>query len=178
MKILSLDLELNQAVSGAKIIEIGACIGDLATGEIVEKYSKFVNPEELLVDFIIKLTSITQEEVDQAGTLVDAYLGMEDMARRHECMHLPLVWGIGDGAAIRKELPLGVKWNFGRRELDVKAVFQSYQMASGGKVQAGLAKAMTHLDVNFIGRKHRADDDAVNTFIIFRELIKRFKTNI
>ena len=174
MKILSFDLELNQNPVAAKIIEIGACIGDPKTGEIFEDYSAFVNPNEKLVDPIIQLTSITQKQVDEAGTLEEAFLGLKDLASRHQCLTMPLVWGGGDGHALRKELPAHVEWPFGRRELDVKTVFQAYQMAKGEKLQAGLAKAMTRLDLSFKGRKHRAIDDAINTFIIYVELLKRF----
>lgn len=177
MNILALDLELNQDPSGAKIIEIGACVGNTQTGEILESYSAFVNPEQTLTDFIISLTSITQAEVDAAGSLADAYLGMESLAKRHGCLTMPLVWGIGDGEAIRKELPNHIPWSFGRRELDVKALFQAYQIAREEKVQAGLAKALTKLELTFKGRKHRAIDDAINTFHIFNALIKKFNTN-
>lgn len=174
MKILSFDLELNQDPRGSKIIEIGACVGDVNTGEVLEEYSAFVNPHELLVDHIITLTSITQAQVDAAGTLEEAYRGMEAMAHRHDCCRMPIVWGAGDGHALRKELPSHVSWSFGRRELDVKAIFQAYQMARGEKVQAGLAKALTRLGLAFKGRKHRANDDAINTFIIFDALMKKF----
>jgi len=174
LKILSFDLELNQDPSGAKIIEVGACIGDIATLEVIESYSAFVNPKEPLLEYIIKLTSITQAQVEAAGTLTDAYRGMEALAARHDCLRLPLVWGFGDGEALRQELPSEVEWSFGRRELDVKAVFQAYEMAKGEKVQAGLAKALTRLGLTFKGRKHRAIDDAINTFLIYGELLKKF----
>lgn len=82
--------------------------------------------------------------------------------------------GGGDGHALRSELPADVPWSFGRRELDVKAVFQAYQMAKEEKVQAGLAKALTRLGLAFKGKKHRAIDDAINTFIIYHELLKKF----
>jgi len=175
MKILSFDLELNQDPTGAKIIEIGACVGDIATGEIVEGYFAFVNPHQTLMDHIIKLTGITQEQVDNAGNIVDAYLGMENLAKKHACLTLPIVWGGGDGHAVRLELPATCKWSFGRRELDVKTIFQAYRMAKREKVQAGLAKAMTKMGLNFKGRKHRALDDAINTFIMYCELLKKFQ---
>lgn len=175
INILSLDLELNQAETGPKIIEIGACVGNTQTGEILERYSAFVNPREILLPTIIQLTSITQAQVDNAGNIEDAYLGMVDMGRRHGCLRMPIVWGMGDGHALRKELPPTCTWEFGRRELDVKAVFQMHQMARGDKVQAGLAKAMTWLGLAFTGKKHRADDDALNTFLIFYELLKKFR---
>lgn len=174
MNILALDLELNQDPKGPKIIEIGACVGNIQTGEVIETYSAFVNPQETLQEFIIQLTSITQAQVDQAGSLEQAYSGMVALASRHQCLSMPLVWGIGDGQAIRQELPKNCEWSFGRRELDVKAVFQAYQMAKAEKIQAGLAKALTRLGLQFKGRKHRAIDDAVNTFLIYHALLKRF----
>ncbi len=176
MKILSIDLELNQDPSSEpKIIEIGACIGDIVTGEVVESYSAFVDPKQKLVDQIIKLTSITQEQVDAGSTIEEAYLGMESLARKYDCLSMPIVWGMGDGHALRQELPPHITWAFGKRELDVKAVFQAYQMALSGKVQAGLAKAMTRLGLAFKGKKHRAIDDAINTFIIYHALLKKFE---
>lgn len=174
MKILSFDLELNQDPTGAKIIEIGACIGETSTGEIFDSYSAFVNPQQTLIEEIILLTSITQADVDSAGTLEAAYQGMIEMADKHDCLRMPIVWGGGDGHALRSELPAGIPWSFGRRELDVKAVFQAYQMAKEEKVQAGLAKALTRLGLAFKGKKHRAIDDAINTFIIYHELLKKF----
>lgn len=175
MKILSFDLELNQDVSGSKIIEVGACVGELQTGEIIDIYSAFVNPQQKLVEMIIKLTSITQEQVDSGTTIEMAYLGMEALARQHDCLRMPIVWGMGDGYALKQELPSHVPWAFGRRELDVKAVYQAYQMAHSGKVQAGLAKALTKMGLNFKGRKHRAVDDAINTFFIYGILLRKFQ---
>ena len=176
MNFLSFDLELNQDPTGAKIIEIGACIGDTKTREIIAQYSAFVDPHEILQEHIIKLTGITQSDVDNAGTLLEAYVGMCKMAELHECARMPVVWGCGDGHALRQELPKDTKWLFGRRELDVKALYQSYQVAVEGKLQAGLAKAMTKLGLQFAGKKHRAVDDAINTFLIFCELIGRFQS--
>lgn len=91
MKFLSFDLELNQDPAGAKIIEIGACIGDAKTKEIIAQYSAFVDPGEILQEYIIKLTGITQDDVDNAGTLLEAYLGMCKMAELHECTRMPVV---------------------------------------------------------------------------------------
>lgn len=169
-----MDLELNQDETGAKIIEVGACVGNVQTGEILESYSAFVNPKQILKEFIIQLTGISQEQVDNAGTVEQAYLGMEDLGRRFDCLTMPIVWGMGDGPALRSELPKSCAWGFGRRELDVKAVFQAFQMARNEKVQAGLAKALTRLGLNFKGKKHRAVDDAINTFILYHGLLKRF----
>ena len=96
MNIISFDLELNQAASGAKIIEIGACIGNMVTREIIDEYTAIVNPNEQLEQKIIDLTGITQAMVDNGVSLLDAYEGMIKMAMRHDCLRMPLTWGCGD----------------------------------------------------------------------------------
>ncbi len=71
MNIVCLDLELAQPSN--KIIEVGYCIGNFTTGEIKYKGYSFCNPEEQLSQYIIDLTSITQSDVDSAGSALDAY---------------------------------------------------------------------------------------------------------
>jgi len=63
----SLDLEMAQP--SKKIIQIGAVVGNIVTGEILEKLSIIVNPKEQLTEFIINLTGITQEDVNNGVTL-------------------------------------------------------------------------------------------------------------
>lgn len=172
MKVFSFDLELNQAKTGAKIIEIGACIGETYTKQVIDQYSCIVNPEEILEPTIIALAGLTQDEVNAGTNIVNAYNGMVAMVNQHECMRTPIVWGCGDGFALKRELPIEVKWMFGRRELDVKAVFQAYLLAIDDKVsQSGLAKSLRKLGLNFEGTAHRAKDDAINTFFIFCKLL-------
>lgn len=175
LKIISFDLELNQATSGAKIIEIGACVGDVTTREILDEYTAIVNPNERLEERIIALTGITQTMVDGGVTLLDAYEGMIKMAIRHDCLRMPLTWGCGDLPDLKAELPVHATRYFGRRELDAKTLYQCYQIAKNDKMQSGLAKSMVKLGLNFKGTKHRATDDAKNTFVIFCALLDKFK---
>jgi inhibitor of KinA sporulation pathway (predicted exonuclease) len=49
-------------------------------------------------------------------------------------------------------------------------------LSKGKKHQAGLAKALTRLGMAFVGRKHRADDDALNTFLIAHKLLQEMKS--
>jgi DNA polymerase-3 subunit alpha (Gram-positive type) len=175
-QILSFDLELNQdPTTGPKIIEIGACIGNVHTGKIEESYTQFVNPEQPLQESIIKLTSITQADVDNGVSLDDAYVGMVRLAKKYSCVTLPIVWGGGDGIALRKELK-NTKWHFGRRELDVKSLFQAHQLAKGETIRCGLDDSLQKLNMQFAGTIHRAIDDAINTFHIFYKLISFFRT--
>ena len=97
------------------------------------------------------------------------------LAKRYDCMRMPLTWGTGDVHALKKELPLTCQWSFGRRELDAKTVFQAYQLAMGQKVYADLSEALPRMGLSFIGQPHRAQDDAINTFLIFFKLLSQFK---
>jgi inhibitor of KinA sporulation pathway (predicted exonuclease) len=183
INLMSLDLELNQP-SGT-IIQVGAVVGNLKSGEILEEYLCHIKTTEEISEYITKLTGIRQEDVNQGYSLQLAYEQLISLYERNGCSNrgCTLTWGGGDVDSVRQTLGLknyNVKptedtFYFGRRWLDVKTVFISYQWAKGLKHQAGLAKALLRLGLNFKGRKHNARDDARNTFLIFRELIRRFE---
>jgi inhibitor of KinA sporulation pathway (predicted exonuclease) len=178
---LSLDLESNQP-SGT-IIQVGACVGNLKSGEILEEYSAFIHTDEILSDFIIKLTSIKQKDVNNGISLVKAYECLISMFEKWNCQNrgCVLTWGGSDTQDLKNQLglkdynkkPEPNTWYFGRRWIDVKTIFVAYQCANDKKHQAGLSKALTKVGLQFKGRKHNAKFDAINTFRIFRELMKR-----
>jgi len=183
---LSLDLE--SAQPSGTIIQVGACIGNLKSGEILEEYSAFIHTDEILSDFIIKLTGIKQEDVNNGIHLYQAYLRLISMFEHWNCQNRGCVlsWGGGDTQDLKNQLglkdynnkPEPNTWYFGRRWIDVKTLFVAHQWANEQKHQAGLAKALTKLGLQFDGRKHDALDDARNTFLIFRELIKRMSNEL
>jgi len=113
--------------------------------------------------------------VGNGVALLDAYEGMIKLATDYACMQMPLTLGCGGLPALRAGLPASVTRYFGQHDLDVKTIYQSYQLARGEKIQSGLAKSMVKLGLNFKGIKHRATDDAKNTFVIFCNLWDRFK---
>ena len=117
----ALDLEMNQP-SGT-IIQVGACVGNIQTGEILETLSVFVNPKEKLSDFIIDLTGITQEDVNNGVTLEEAYLKLKEMHLRHKSFTNAITWGGGDSKELLDQLGMDQedeRWCFGRRWIDAK----------------------------------------------------------
>jgi inhibitor of KinA sporulation pathway (predicted exonuclease) len=174
-KFISLDLEMNQ--NSGKIIQIGAVVGDLISGEIFEEIRLYVNPGEPLNPFIVNLTGITEEDILEKGsTLEEAYTKLSALRDRHNCYRNAIVWGGGDSEALRQQLNLNHdNFLFGRRWLDIKTIFQMYSMSQGLKLQAGLAKAMVRMGLQFKGKKHDALDDARNTFILGSFLLKKFR---
>lgn len=176
----SLDLELNQP--SGKIIQIGAAIGHLATGEILEKFSCFIKIDEPLDERIIKLTGITESDLASGITLEEGYRQLAAIHINHKAFMNPIVWGGGDSLAIRHELeerdPDFFKEHnfcFGRRWIDIKTIYQMYRFANGLKMQSGLSKSLGRFGLQFKGKKHNALDDAVNTFLFAAKLLERLK---
>jgi len=56
--------------------------------------------------------------------------------------------------------------------LDCKTEYVGYRWANEKQHQGGLSKAMTKFGMGFSGRKHDALDDAFNTFVFYRRLLK------
>ena len=171
--IIVFDLELNQP--SEKIIEIGFVIGDLLKQEILERQSIFVNPEEALSKEIIELTSISQEQVDHGLSLEEAYLKMLGFVRKYSAKLILFQWGVGDTSLLKKQLPDGTDWPFGRRWIDVKALSQVDAIVNGLKPYGGLKKLASRKGIIVDKEKaHRADYDAEITFMLLGKLSSKF----
>lgn len=172
----TLDLEMNQP--SGKIISIGAVVGDISDGRILDRLHVFVNPEEKITEYITNLTGITQEDVDNKGVSVNsAYAQLEKLHLNYLAFRNCLTWGGGDIKELLSQSGRGTEGNgaFGRRWIDVKTVFISYCLANDLSVQSGLSKSLTKIGLQFSGKKHNALSDAENTFRMYCELIKRMK---
>lgn len=172
----ALDLEMNQP--SGKIIQIGLCVGTINNGEILEKRSWIIDPKEPINPRIEKLTGLSDKLVRECGqSLEEAYEDIEGIYKEHSPFMNPLTWGGGDSQTLRKQLGLSKddRFVFGRRWIDVKTVYQAYQLAQGVKFQSGLSKSMNRLGLQFEGRKHDAMWDAINTFRLYCELLRRIR---
>lgn len=176
MNFLSLDLEFDQP--SGQIIQIGAVVGNIATGDILGRFSAYVKIEVPLNPFIVQLTGITDAELAHSGTdLITAYKKLLAFRAQFQDVQVnPLTWGGGDSQELLQQLQQAhtepFEWPLGRRWFDVKTLFQFRQMRRHQKPQAGLAKALTKLGMQFKGRKHNALDDALNTLLAAHQLYK------
>lgn len=170
----SLDLEMNQP--SGKIIQIGAVIGNIHTGEILERFSVFVNPNEQLNPEITKLTKIKQEQADSGISLEEAYDQLKILHAKHKSFCNPITWGGGDSQELLKQLkeenPNFQGWCFGRRWVDVKTIFVSWRFANKQQIKGGLARSMSKVGLNFKGHTHDARWDAENTFYMYRKMLE------
>lgn len=175
-----LDLELNQASTGPKIIQIGAVVGNLETGQILDKLSLFIDPKEPLEPYITQLTKIRQSDVDGTHTLLEAYNKLSLFHAKHGSFVNLVQWGQGDSLALKEQLILenpsiDIKWPFGRRDIDVKTIYSGWRLANSLPPTGGLSRAAAQLKIKFKGQAHNALFDAENTWYVFCEILKKFK---
>lgn len=175
----SLDLEMNQP--SGRIIQIGAVVGNINTGKIVDRFRLYINPMEELSGFITSLTGIKQEDVDNGASLMDGYAQLVKFHKQNNSFINPVTWGGGDAEELKRQMHgiYGINstqdWPFGRRWIDVKTLYVTYRAANGRQLSGGLAKAMTKFGLCFDGRKHDAESDALNTFRFYCELLTFFR---
>lgn len=187
---LSLDLEMNQPTD--TIIQIGAVVGNIYTGEILEEYSQVVYTDEKLctdpeICDIPKLTGITDERILKEGIpLGKAYEQLRDLHKKHNCMRNPIVWGGGDTKCLKEQVQKfygrrfsagygdndGEMFCFGHRWFDAKTLMQTVLLKHRQRIQGGLARSMLKVGLKFEGKKHDAMYDALNTFRIYCKLLE------
>ena len=176
----SIDLELNNPTEHQPIIEIGACIGNIKTGEILETLSAYIKIDEPLTPFINTLTGITDNKLETQGTtLLEAYEKLKIIHNKYHSNIMPIQWGGGDTYKLQKDLLVAgmdpKDWIFGYTSMNVKNICQAYRMSKGMSLKGGLAKSMTKLGMKFEGTEHSGVDDSINTFKVLVDLVRRFK---
>ena len=87
----ALDLEMNKP--SGKIIQIGAVTGNIYTGEVLERLSVFINPNEEIDPFITQLTKIKQDDINSGSTLEEGYRLLQKMHEKHKAFCNPITWG-------------------------------------------------------------------------------------
>jgi len=163
----SVDLEMEQPSN--EIIQIGVCKFNEQTGEIVGKFNRFIKLGRPLSEYIKKLTSIKDEDLDGGTTLKQAYLDLVEFTQ--DCnFQQAIVWGNGDMYTLKQQLNNEVEWVYGSRVMDVKSLHQFIGPLKGLNRSGGLAKVLTKYGLKFQGSAHLATDDAENTALLYLKL--------
>lgn len=189
-KIMVLDAEYNQP--SRKCIQIGAAVYDVRNATLYGTFETFVNPGEPITPEITELTGITDKDVENAPSIIDAWYMLLAFHQKHKAFRNPLVWGSGvrnDSLAMYEEFSMAsyalhvgkfgekdysVPENFmGFRVLDAKTLYQSIMLFENSSYAGGLAQSMKRLGLKFEGEKHRALVDAKNTFAIWYHLVRK-----
>jgi inhibitor of KinA sporulation pathway (predicted exonuclease) len=176
MKLMAIDCEMNQPSN--KVIQIGAVIFDADTCTLIDSLRIYVDPHEPLSDEIIKLTRITQAQVDGTAPISSAYRQLMCWAAKHKVFRNPVVWGSGEGNdstaiydQVCKEDPTFKDENFmGHRVIDVKTLCQVRSIVQHGDVAGGLQVYLHRMGLRWdarFGEPHDALADALNTMHSF-----------
>lgn len=155
-----------------EIIEIGAVISDIKTGNIFDSFDHFVRPvvNPLLSDFCKCLTTITQENVNEAALFpvvisnfsrwLEKFGGPEDI--------LFSSWGYYDKSQLLADCHMNeCPYPFSDDHLNIKEMFSEVMGFKKGK---GLSKALRILKMEFEGTHHRGGDDARNIHRIWLKI--------
>jgi 3'-5' exoribonuclease 1 len=143
-----------------EIIEIGAVVLPSAASSAADEFGRFVRPvaKPELSDFCIKLTSITQADVDSAAIFPAVFQGFVNWIGPE-----PFVlcsWGQYDLNQFRADC--------GRHDFPLPATFERHvnvkkEFARVFKVRpCGMAEALKHAGLPLEGQHHRGIDDARN----------------
>lgn len=147
----------------AEIIEIGAIIADLHSGEIVQRDSIIITPERTpITPFCTQLTTIDQKMIDDRGvSWREAVTQMIDLGYT---AHPWLSWGDYDKNMIQRMIRQhGTNSPVSHRHINARVAFTiKHQL----KREPGLITALKHLGLSFTGTHHRGIDDAVNIWTL------------
>ncbi|WP_251549955.1 3'-5' exonuclease KapD [Neobacillus muris] len=149
----------------AEIIEVGivAVIND----QIMEQFSSFVTPLKFpkLSERCKSFLHISQEQVDTGLSFFEFIRKLEDFAKNKLDTTI-VTWGNMDMKVLRQNcLAAGVPFPFHAHELDLS---MEYKRFFGDQNQTGLWKAVQEYGKEGTGRHHRALDDALTTYNIFK----------
>ena len=152
-----------------EMIEWGALVCDVKTGEIRDEFRTFVRPTRYpeLSGYCTALTGISQRDVDTAPTFPWA-LGMAVDWMGDPSNYIFCSWGEFDRYLLRASCRYHrVPYPFDEEYIDLKPIFQENH--SGRPVD--MRRALDMIGVEHTGRLHRALDDARNVAAILKVMI-------
>jgi sporulation inhibitor KapD len=148
----------------AEIIEVGlvAVVDD----QITEQFSSYVTPLKFpkLTERCKSFLHISQQQVDQGISFYELIRKLGEFNNQYETTIV--TWGNMDMKVLRHNcLEAGLAFPFKAAELDLS---MEYKRFFGDQNQTGLWKAVQEYGKEGTGKHHRALDDALTTYNIFR----------
>ena len=157
-----------------EIIEIGALKID-ETGQIIDSFEAFIKPvgNPILSEFCTELTTITQDQVDQAPEFPQVIQQFKDWIGVGREDYLLCSWGFYDKKQIRSDCEMhGLEYRWAFQHISVK-----HQHGKLRELQKplGLGQAIDLEEMTFTGTAHRGIDDARNIAKIFIRYLGKWK---
>ncbi len=165
--------EFQPANEISEIIEVGIAVVNIDSLKIEENESIIIRPQKSKVSkFCTKLTTLTQEYVDQGTTFQAA---MEILRKNYDSQNRVFVsWGDYDRKMFERNCQdYGVKYPFGPRHMNLK---NSFAVLNALHREPGVDKAITDwMDFKMTGTHHRGIDDARNIANIFIDTLSKYR---
>jgi len=147
-----------------EIIEAG--IVSVIDNKIKAQYSAYVVPARfpILTERCKSFLHITQQQIDTGIPFAELVKYLEELARGQE--NVIVTWGNMDMKVLRQNCEAsGLPFPFKGKEIDLS---MEYKRFFGDQNQTGLWKAVQEYGKEGTGRHHRALDDALTTYNIFK----------
>jgi inhibitor of KinA sporulation pathway (predicted exonuclease) len=160
-----------------EIIEIGAVMVEANTLEIVGEFQTFIKPVRypILTDFCRQLTSITQQQVDDAPLYSVAIANFKQWLYQYSNFIFGS-WGDYDRQQLQQDCNFhSVPYPINSEHINLK---KKLSQSQGFSYTHGMAKALELAKIELKGIHHRGIDDARNIarlmpYILGRELLIR-----
>jgi sporulation inhibitor KapD len=147
-----------------EIIEVGMV--SVIDDQIIEQFSSYVTPLKFptLTERCKSFLHISQQQVNKGISFHELIRKMEEFNKNYETTIV--TWGNMDMKVLRHNcLAAGLAFPFHAAELDLS---MEYKRFFGDQNQTGLWKAVQEYGKEGTGKHHRALDDALTTYNIFR----------
>lgn len=155
----------------SEIIEIGITVVNTTELKIISSDAILVRPQKSkLSKFCTKLTTLTQDMVDEGITFAEA---AKILKNKYNSENRTLIsWGDYDRKMFeRNSRDYGIKYPFGPRHMNLKNTFTILHSLSR---EPSLGEAMEYLKLKFDGTQHRGIDDSRNIATILLHTLKQF----
>jgi sporulation inhibitor KapD len=147
-----------------EIIEVGAIL--VVNNEIQKQFSAFVKPNKypILSERCKNFLKISQQNIDEGISFEDFVLAISEF--EGDKPSVVVTWGNMDMKVLRHNCQqAGVEFPFKGKFVDLS---MEYKRFFGDQNQTGLWKAVQEYGKEGVGRHHRALDDAMTTYHIFK----------
>ena len=153
-----------------EIIEIGSVRMEYGSGRIIDEFNTFVRPTRYptLSSYCIKLTSITQADVDAAPAFPEALASFVAwMGETSACTFCS--WGAFDRFLLHQACRFHRQpFPFDEEYINIKPAFSDVFSGRG----VSMERALEIMEIPQTGRAHRGIDDARNVAKLWRAILR------
>lgn len=152
-----------------EIIEVG--LVSVVHEEVYDTFATYVKPElnPKLTDRCKQFLNITQEQVDHGISLNELVMWLNEYQTLASSTTV-VTWGNQDMRVLHQNCKhQNITFPFRKRERDLSL---EYKRFFGDRNQTGLWKAIQEYGADGVGNHHRALDDALTTYEIFKRVEK------